>query len=76
MSIEVKETIKRDGKLKGCHIVNKNLVDADGCVLDIVDVLSKIYGEKPFDLSVTAKTEEMIDVDEEIDIEDLEPDAE
>ena len=69
--IEVKETIKRDGKLKGCHILNGHLVDADGCVLDIVEILSKIYGEKPFDLSVTTKMEEIIEIDEEVDIDDL-----
>lgn len=71
MSIEVKETIKRDGKLKGCHIVNGNLVDSDGEVIDIITVLSKIYEDKFFDLSVTTKSEESIDIDEEVDIEDL-----
>lgn len=76
MSIEVKETIKRDGKLKGCHIVDGKFVDSDGEVINLVDVLYKIYGATPFDLSVTTKTEAVIDVDEEVDIDDLAPDFE
>ena len=63
MSIEVKETVKRDGKLKGCHIVDGNFIDSDGEVIDIVDVLARVYGETPFDLSVTTKTEETIEID-------------
>lgn len=70
--IEVKETVKRDGKLKGCHIVDGRFVDSEGEVIDIVDVLSKVYGDKPFDLSVTTKTEEAI----EIELDEADEDAE
>lgn len=62
--IEIKKTTKCDGKLKGVHIVNGNIVDVDGEVIDLVSVLSKVYGENFFDLSTTAKEEEIIDVDE------------
>lgn len=65
MSIEVKETVKRDGKLKGCHIVDGKFIDSEGEVIDIVDVLAKVYGDKPFDLSVTTKTEETIEIETE-----------
>ena len=61
--MEVKKTVKYDGKLKGIRIINDSIVDADGEVVDLVSVLSKVYGEKAFDLSTTTKEEEIIDVD-------------
>ena len=76
--IEVKKTTKYDGKLKGVHIVDNNIVDSEGEIIDLVSVLSKVYGEGFFDLSTTAKEEEIIDVEEaeEMDIDDLSPDSE
>jgi len=76
--IEVKKTTKYDGKLKGVHIVDNNIVDAEGEIVDLVSVLSKVYGEGFFDLSTTAKEEEIIDVEEtyEVSVEDLAPDNE
>lgn len=62
--MEVKKTTKYDGKLKGVRIVNKNIVDADGEIIDLVSVLSKVYGDNVFDLSTTCKEEEIIDVDD------------
>lgn len=62
--MELKKTIKYDGKIKGLHIVDGKLVDGDGEIIDILDVLEKAYGEKPFDLSTTTKTEEIINLDE------------
>ena len=61
--MEVKKTVKYDGKLKGIRIINDNIVDADGEIINLVSVLSKVYGEKAFDLSTTTKEEEIIDVD-------------
>lgn len=74
--IEVKKTVKYDGKLKGIRIVDNNIVDADGEIIDLVSALSKVYGEGFFDLSTTAKEEEFIDVEDiqEVDIDDLTPD--
>lgn len=57
--MDFKKTIKYDGKLKGLHIF-----DGDGVIIDLVDCLSKVYGEQPFDISTTTKTEESIDVDD------------
>lgn len=67
--MELKKTVKYDGKLKGVHIVDENIVDSDGMVLDLISVLKKAYGEMPFDLSTTTKTEEIIDT-EDIELED------
>ena len=71
--MEVKKTVKYDGKLKGIHIVDNNIVDADGEIIDLVSVLAKVYKDGFFDLSTTAKEEEIIDVEpcEKIDVEDL-----
>lgn len=65
MSIDVKQTVKRDGKIKGCHIVDGKFIDSEGEVIDLIEVLAKVYGETPFDLSVTTKTEETIEIETE-----------
>lgn len=62
--MELKKTVKFDGKIKGVHIIEGMLIDQDGVTIDILDVLEKAYGEKPFDISTTTKTEEIINLDE------------
>lgn len=71
--LEVKKTTKYDGKLKSIRVINGNIVDENGEVIDLISALSRAYGENMFDLSTTSKEEEIIDIepDEEIDIEDL-----
>ena len=60
---EVKKTTKYDGKLKGVRIVDGNIVDSEGEIIDVISILSKVYGEDTFDLSTTYKEEEYIDTD-------------
>lgn len=62
--MDFKKTIKYDGRIKGLHIVNGQLVNLDGEIIDIISILERVYGEKPFDLSTTTKTEESIDPDQ------------
>ena len=62
--MELKKTVKFDGKIKGVHIIEGMLIDQDGVTIDILDVLEKAYGEKPFDISTTTKTEEIINLDD------------
>lgn len=64
---EVKKTTKYDGKLKEVHIVDGNIVDSEGEIIDVISILSKVYGEGYFDLSTTCKEEEYIDTDIEIE---------
>lgn len=73
--LELKKTTKWDGKLKGVRIVDNQVVDFEGEIIDLYAVLEKAYGDQTFDLSTTTKVEEIIDLDEpdEVDIEDLEP---
>lgn len=61
--IEIKKTTKYDGKLKGIRIIDNNVIDEDGEIIDLVNFLSKAYGEKVFDLSTTAKEEEIIEIE-------------
>ena len=65
--MELKKTVKYDGKMKGLHMVDGQLVDQNGEIIDILSVLHKAYGETPFDLSTTTKTEETINLDDEED---------
>lgn len=71
--MELKKTTKWDGKLKGVRIVNNQVVDSDGVIVDLIDVLSKAYSDDIFDISTTTKIEEIIDLDEpdEVYIGDL-----
>lgn len=66
--IELKKTTKLDGKLKGLHFEDNMLIDENGEVIDIAKHLKAAYGDKYFDLSVTTKEEEIL----EIDVEDEE----
>lgn len=59
----IKKTIKYDGKLKGIHFEDGMLLDGEGLEIDLLDYLFKAYGESPFDLSTTTKSEEEIEVD-------------
>lgn len=76
--MELKKTTKWDGKLKGVRIVNNQVVDSDGVIVDLIDVLSKAYSDAIFDISTTTKVEEIIDLDEadEVYIGDLVSDSE
>ena len=62
--MEIKKIVKYDGKLKGVHIVDGNFVDLDGEIIDLVSILSKVYGENYFDLSTTNKKEEILDLEQ------------
>lgn len=62
--MELKKTVKYDGKMKSLHMIDGKLVDMNGEIIDILEVFEKAYGDIPFDLSTTTKTEEKIDLDD------------
>lgn len=62
--MELKKLLNMMVKLKGLHMVDEQLVDMDGEIIDILDIFEKAYGDKPFDMSTTTKTEEIINLDE------------
>ena len=68
--IELKKTTKLDGKLKGLHFENNDLIDDNGEIIDIAKHLKAAYGDKYFDLSVTTKEEEILEIDVEDDDEE------
>lgn len=66
--MEIKKTVKWDGKLKGLHFEGNDLIDENGEVIDLNKHMKAAYGDRYFDLSVTAKEEEILEI--ETDIED------
>ena len=62
--MELKKTVKFDGKIKALHMVDGKLVDMNGEIVDILEIFEKAYGDMPFNLSTTTKTEEKIDLDD------------
>ena len=71
--MEIKKVTKWDGKMKSLHFEDDVLINEDGEVVDLHKYLKSAYEDKCFDLSFTAKEEEIleIDIEEEVDIEDL-----
>lgn len=61
--MEVKKTTKFDSRLKGLHFEGNELIDENGEVIDLNKYMKAAYGDKTFDLSTTAKSEEIIEVD-------------
>ena len=59
--MEIKKTIKYDGVMKNVSFVNGNLVDEDNEPVDLMNNLARVYGDKPFNISTTTKTEQIID---------------
>ena len=64
----VKKVTTWKGNLKGLTFDKGKLVDADGEILDLMDILSQFYSDKTFDISMSAKEEEMIDYEEVLEI--------
>lgn len=59
--IELKLTKKWDGKIKGLHFEEGTLIDENGEVVNLNEWMKAAYGDRTFDLSVTAKEEEIIE---------------
>ena len=73
--MEIKKITKWDGKIKGLHFEGNDLIDENGEVIDLNKHMKAAYADRTFDLSVTAKEEEIVDVDVDVvDIDDLTPD--
>lgn len=70
--MELKRTTKLDGKLKSLHFEYNDLVDENGEIIDLHRYLRAAYGDKYFDLSVSAKEEEIV----EVELENIEEDEE
>ena len=61
--MEIKKTVKWDGKLKGLHFEDAELIDENGEVINLNECMRAAYGTKTFDVSSTAKEEEILEVE-------------
>ena len=61
--IEIKKVTKWDGKLKGLHFEWNILIDENGEIINLNDYMKAAYADKVFDVSVTAKEEEILEVE-------------
>lgn len=60
--MELKKTVKFDGKFKGIRIIDGKVIDDDGVEIDLIGDLEKAYKGMKFDISTLAKSEESITV--------------
>ena len=65
----VKKKTTWNGKLQKLQISEGKLVDENGEIVEIMDMLQQFYGDKIFDLSVSAKEEEEIEYEEELKLD-------
>ena len=68
--IELKRTTKWDGKIKGLHFEGNVLVDENGEIINLNELLKAAYQEKCFDLSVSSKEEEILEIEAETEDEE------
>ena len=76
--MDIKKSIKTDVILKDARLIDGKIIDDSGEVVNLVEVISKIYGEDEFKLTLTRSTSEEVDIDEieEVNVDDLTPDEE
>ena len=70
--MEIKKTVKWDGKLKGLHFEGNELIDENGEVINLNECMKAAYDGKTFDVSSTAKEEEILEVEVNIEEDDEE----
>ena len=67
--MDLKKTIKWDGKLKDLHFEEDLLIDENDEVIDLNKYMKAAYGNKYFTISVTAKEEEILEIEVDNDEE-------
>lgn len=76
--MDIKKSTKMDVVLKQARLVDGKIIDDNGEVVNLTEVICKIYGEDEFKLTLTRSTSEEVDIEEmeEIDIDDVLADEE
>lgn len=64
MDINIKKSISWNGKLKKLQLAENQIVDEYGEVVDVIDVLKQFYADKEFEISITAKEEEIMEYED------------
>ena len=62
----VKKKTTWNGKLKDLQIHEGKIVDEHGEIVDLIDYLEQFYGDKLFEITVSAKEEEELEYEEEL----------
>ena len=62
----VKKKTTWNGKLSKLQIHENNIIDENGEIVDLIDYLEQFYGDKVFEISVSAKEEEELEYEEEL----------
>ena len=71
--MDIKRSIKMDVVLKDARLIDGKIIDDCGEVVNLTEVIQKIYGEDEFKLTLTRSTSEEVDIDSiEIDEDDEE----
>lgn len=66
MDITVKKKTTWNGKVKNLCFNEGKIVDENGEIVDIMDILEQFYGDKVFEITVSAKEEEELEYEEEL----------
>lgn len=72
--IKIERTTKTNMKAKGLCLQNNQIVDIEtGEALDLIKLLSTIFGEDEFEISATVSKKEEVDTEdiEEFDVDEL-----
>ena len=60
----VKKKTTWNGKIQKVQVSEGKLVDEYGEIVELMDMLQQFYGDKVFDISISAKEEEDIEYEE------------
>lgn len=66
LDITVKKKTTWNGKVKNLCFNEGKIVDENGEIVDIMDILEQFYGDKVFEIAVSAKEEEELEYEEEL----------
>ena len=66
--MDVKKMTTWKGTLKKLQFHEGQIVDEHGEIVDLIGILKTFYEDKMFEISVSAKEEELLEYEEEMDI--------
>lgn len=66
--MDVKKSTVWKGQLKKLQFNDGKIVDEHGEIVDLIAILQQFYEDKVFEISVSAKEEEIIEYEEEMRI--------
>ena len=67
MDINIKKSVSWNGKLKKLQLNGDKIVDEYGEIVDLISVLQQFYQDKEFEISISAKEEEIMEYEDILD---------